>query len=364
MYLPGLPSLTRSLHASAAASNLTLTASVLGIALGQLIAGPASDQLGRRRPLLVGLLGFAFASVLCAVTPSILVLIIVRFGQGLAGGAGIVIARAVIRDLYGGTQAAKMFAMLMMIGGVAPIFAPLVGGGLLAVSSWRGVFVVLALIGAGLFFAALRGVPETLPAVQRHSGGLRATARMLGALARDRSFAPYCAAFAFSFGAMFAWISGGSYAVENVYHASPQLFSLLFAVNASGYIGLARVSSLIVARFGPARLLRVGLVAVCVTSLAALALTASHSGIAPLLIALFGVVAAQGLVLPNAVAAAMADRPEALGSASALIGLTQFGLGALVAPLVGLGGTHDALPMVIVMASCGLVALGVNLTLS
>ena len=188
---------------------------------------------------------------------------------------------------------------------------------------------------------------------------------MLGALARDRSFAPYCAAFAFAFGAMFAWISGGSYAAENVYGASPQLFSLLFAVNASGYIGMARVSAQIVGRFGPARLLRLGLLELWLAaSVAALVLTATHSDVAALLVALFGVVAAQGLVLPNAVAAAMANRPEALGSASALIGLTQFGLGAAVAPLVGLGGTHDALPMAIVMASCGVVALSVNLTLS
>jgi len=180
MYLPGLPSLTRSLHASAAASNLTLTASVLGIALGQLIAGPASDQLGRRRPLLVGLLGFAVASALCALTPSILVLIVVRFGQGLAGGAGIVIARAVIRDLYDGAQAAKMFAMLMMIGGVAPIFAPLLGGGLLAISSWRGVFVGLPVCRGPAWGARDATGP---PTPQRWPAGHRADARR----ARPRS---------------------------------------------------------------------------------------------------------------------------------------------------------------------------------
>jgi len=364
MYLPGLPSLTRSLHASAAAANLTLTASVLGLALGQLLAGPVSDQLGRRRPLLAGLSGFAAASVLCAIAPSIGVLVVLRFIQGMSGGAGIVIARAIIRDLYGGTTAARMFSTLMMITGVAPILAPLIGGGVLAVSSWRGIFLVLAAIGLCLIGLALRAVPETLPASARHAGGVQATVVALRRLARDRTFAPYCAAFAFSFGAMFAYISGGSFVIENVYGASPQVFSVVFAVNALGFVAISHYSGRIVGRFGPARLLRWGVLAVCAASLAALIVTVAKTSIWPLLITLFCVVSANGLALPNGVAAAMAGQPEALGSASALIGLTQFGLGAALAPLVGLGGSADALPMGIVMAACGVVALSVNLTLS
>jgi DHA1 family bicyclomycin/chloramphenicol resistance-like MFS transporter len=364
VYLPALPSLTRDLHASAAAGNLTLTASVLGIGIGQLVAGPASDQLGRRRPLLAGLVGFALASALCAAAPSVWVLITVRLVQGLCGGAGIVIARAIVRDLYGGTQAARMYATLMAITGVAPIVAPLIGSGVLSVSSWRGVFLVLTATGLCLVALAVRDVPETLPVAQRSGGGTRASARMLGGLIGNRAFAPYCVAFACSFGAMFAYISGGSYVLENVYGTSPQVFGVIFAVNALGFMALSHFSARVVDRFGSMRLLRWGLAAVCASSLAALAATANHSAIWVLLIALFCVVSANGLALSNAVAAAMAGQPEALGSASALLGLAQFGFGAVLAPLVGLGGAHDALPMGIVMASCGMLAVAASLLFS
>ncbi|HEX3616393.1 MAG TPA: multidrug effflux MFS transporter [Solirubrobacteraceae bacterium] len=364
MYLPGLPSLTRDLHTSAAAANLTLTASVLGLGLGQLIAGPASDQLGRRRPLLVGLAGFALASALCAAAPSVWVLTAVRLVQGLCGGAGIVIARAIIRDLYGGTQAARMYATQMAITGVAPILAPLIGGGVLTVSSWRGVFLVLTATGVCLVALATRSVPETLPVAQRSGGGMRASVRMLGGLVSDRAFTPYCVAFACSFGAMFAYISGGSYVLENVYGISPQLFSAIFAGNSLGFMALSHLSARVVDRFGSMRLLRWGLVAVCAGALGVLAVTADRGAIWVLLIVLFCVVAANGLALSNGVAAAMASRPQALGSASALLGLAQFGLGAAIAPLVGLGGARDALPMGIVMAACGAVALGASLTFS
>jgi MFS transporter, DHA1 family, multidrug resistance protein len=251
-----------------------------------------------------------------------------------------------------------------VVTGVAPILAPLIGGGVLAVSSWRGIFVVLTVVGVGLLCVALRGVPETLPAPERHSGGLGATVRTLGRLASDRTFAPYCVSFACSFGAMFAYISGGSYVIENVFGSSPQVFSVVFAANSVGLVAMSRCSAQIVGRFGPARLLRWGLMGVCAASLAALAVTAARTSIWPLLIVLFCLVSANGVVLPNGIAAAMTGQPDALGSASALIGLAQFGLGAALAPLVGLGGSHDALPMGIVMATCGVVALSVNLGLS
>jgi len=239
MYLPGLPSLTRSLHASASAAQLTLTASVLGIALGQLLIGPVSDAHGRRVPLLVGLAGFGLTSVLCALSPSVWVLIVARLLQGLAGAAGIVIARAVVRDLFGGATAARTFATLVMMSSIAPIFAPLIGGGVLAVSSWRGVFVVLAVIGALLLLLAWRRVPETLTVEQRHRGGLRETVAVFRRLLGDREYMPFAVSYAVGFGAMFAYIAGGAYVLENVYGASPQAFSVAFAVNS---IGLASVS--------------------------------------------------------------------------------------------------------------------------
>lgn len=364
MYLPGLPSLTRQLGASTSTGQLTLTGCMLGIALGQLIAGPLSDSLGRRRPLLGGLVGFVAASLACAFAPSIWVLIVLRLFQGILGGAGLVIARAIVRDLFDGARAARVFALLMAVMGVAPIFAPLIGGQVLAITSWRGIFVVLGAIGVPLLLATIRWMPETLPPQRRHGGGLPATIRTFGRLLGDRSFAPYALSFALAAAAMFAYIAGSSFVLENVYGISPQLFSVVFAANSAGLIAVSQLGGHVVARVGAAYLLRRGLIGTGAAAAATLVFTFSHAGLAPLIAALFVLLACNGIVFPNGAASAMAGQEGALGSASALLGLGQFGLGALIAPLVGIGGPHDALPMGLVIGICGLSALAVNLVLS
>jgi DHA1 family bicyclomycin/chloramphenicol resistance-like MFS transporter len=359
MYLPGLPSLSRQLHASASAGQLTLTGCMLGIALGQLVAGPFSDSLGRRRPLLAGLAGYTAASVACAFAPSIWTLIALRFIQGLAGGVGVVIARAIVRDLFEGVTAARMFATLMIVTGVAPIFAPLVGGQALRITSWRGIFGVLAAIGIPLLVITARRLPETLAPEDRHGGGLRATVRTFGRLLSDRNFAPHALSFSLSFAAMFAYIAGSSFVLEDVYGTSPQVFSLVFAVNSVGLITMSQVGARLLGRRSPATLARYGLCGVALAAVSVLLVTATHAGLALLLVSLFALLCGNGFVLPNGIAAAMADQ-SALGSASALLGLGQFGLGAAVAPLVGLAGSHDALPMGVVIGVCGLTALVVD----
>jgi DHA1 family bicyclomycin/chloramphenicol resistance-like MFS transporter len=360
MYLPGLPSLSRQLHASASAGQLTLTGCMLGLALGQLVAGPVSDSLGRRRPLLSGVAAYAAASLACAFAPSIPALIALRFIQGLAGGVGVVIARAIVRDVFGGVTAARMFATLMIVTGTAPVFAPLIGGQVLEITSWRGIFVVLAAIGLPLLLVTASRLPETLPPEARHGGGLAATMRTFGRLMSDRRFAPHALSFSLSFGAMFAYIAGSSFVLEDVFGASPQAFSLVFAVNSAGLIAMSQVGSRLVGRRGPATLARYGLCLVALASLCTLLVTATHGALALLLVSLFALLCGNGFVLPNGVAAAMGDQ-TALGSASALLGLGQFGVGAAVAPLVGLAGSHDALPMGIVIAACGISALLVDL---
>jgi len=362
MYLPALPSLTRSLHTSASAAQLTLTASVLGIALGQLFVGPVSDARGRRLPLLSGLVAFSVASLLCAISPSISVLIVVRFVQGLAGGTSIVIARAVVRDLFDGRTAARMFATLVMLSSIAPIFAPLIGGGVLALTSWRGIFIILTTIGALLIALAWLRVPETLPTEQRHAGGIRQTFGSFRRLLTDRNFVPFAISFSVGFGAMFAYIAGGSYALEDVYGVSAQGFSAAFAVNSLGLAAVSQASRGAVARIGPRRLLRVGLMIDLAAAVAVLLVCLDHADLWLLLAALFALVCGQGLVLPNAMAAAMVSQSTALGSAAGLIGLSQFGIGALIAPLVGVGGAHDPRPMGFVMVACAAIALGVNVT--
>jgi DHA1 family bicyclomycin/chloramphenicol resistance-like MFS transporter len=361
MYLPGLPPLTRDLHTTASAAQLTITACMIGLAVGQVIAGPLSDAGGRRRPLLAGIIGYTVSSVACAVSPTVGVLVVMRLIQGMAGSVGIVIARAIVRDLTGGTVAARLFGVLMGITGVVPVAAPLVGGQVLLVTSWRGVFIVLAAIGVPLLVATVVMLPETLPEHQRHDGGLGVVLGRFGALLRDRRYMPYALAFSLSFAAMFGYISGSSYVLENVFRISPQLFSVIFAVNSGGLITLSLIGSRAVGRRGSAWLLRRGLVGTAVASIAALAVTVAHAGLWPLLVCFFVLLCANGVVLPNGTASAMAAHTGSLGAASALLGLGQFGAGALVAPLVGVAGSRDALPMAIVIAVAGSAALLVDL---
>jgi MFS transporter, DHA1 family, multidrug resistance protein len=361
MYLPGLPSLTRDLGASASTGQLTLTGCMLGLAGGQLLAGPLSDSLGRRRPLLAGLVGYIAASLACAAAPSIGILVALRFIQGLLGGVGVVIARAVVRDLFRGAAAARVFALLMLVTGVAPVFAPLVGGQLLAITSWRGIFIVLAAIGVPLLVGTVLWLPETLTVESRHAGGLQPTLHTFRRLVSDRSFMPPAVAFSLAFAAMFAYIAGASFVLEDVFGVSPQLFSVVFAVNSVGLIAASQIGGRIVGRVGAPALLRFGVFGVALGSIGVLVVTIAHAGLAPLLIGLFAILSFNGLVFPNATAVALADQEGRLGSASALLGMGQFGIGALIAPIVGVAGAHDALPMAIVIGVCGVSSLAVNL---
>jgi DHA1 family bicyclomycin/chloramphenicol resistance-like MFS transporter len=351
LYLPGLPSMAHDLSAPAWAAQLTITTSMLGLAGGQLVAGPISDARGRRGPLLAGLAAYMVTSLLCALAPTIWALLALRLVQGAAGAAGIVIARAVVRDLHTGTAAARFFAMLLLVAGLAPIVAPLLGGQLLHVTDWRGVFVVLAGIGAALLFAAWWMLPDTLAPELRHSGGLRSTLAVFGGLVRDRSFMGYTLAMGLSFGAMAAYISGSPFVLEDIHGVSPQLFSVIFALNAAGIVAASQVSRALVGRLGPRHLLVIGVLASAAGGLGVLAAVVFDLGLAGLLPSFFVLVAAIGLVLPNCAALALADHPRTAGSASALLGLSQFAIGAIAAPLAGVGGSHTALPLAIVAAT-------------
>jgi DHA1 family bicyclomycin/chloramphenicol resistance-like MFS transporter len=313
---------------------------------------------------LAGLVGYVLASLACAVAPSVVALIALRFIQGTLGGAGVVIARAIVRDIFNGAEAARVFALLMAVMGVAPVFAPLVGGQALAITSWRGIFVVLAAIGIPLFLATMIWLPETLPPERRHSGGLRSTVGTFGRLLTDRSFIVPASSFGLAAAVLFAYIAGSSFVLENIYGVSPQAFSLVFAVNSAGLIAMSQLGGRLVRRYGAPALLRFALGGVAVGSVATLAFTLAHAGLAPLLVSLFVILSFNGMVFPNATAVSLGEQEGALGSASALLGVGQFGTGAVVAPLVGLGGTHDALPMAVLIGVCGVAGLVVNLAFS
>jgi DHA1 family bicyclomycin/chloramphenicol resistance-like MFS transporter len=357
MYLPGLPSMARDLSAPAWAAQLTITTSMLGLAGGQLVAGPISDALGRRRPLLAGLAAYMAASLLCAMAPTIWLLLVFRLIQGIAGAAGIVISRAIVRDLHEGVAAARYFALLMLVGGLAPILAPLIGGELLHVTDWRGIFVVLAGIGALLLLAAWAMLGETLPVAMRHTGGLTATVGVFGGLLRDKPYMGYTLSAGLTFAAMATYISGSPFVLQDIHGLSPQLFSVVFALNAVGIMIASQTSRALVGRYGPRALLGAGVRLAVVGGLGVLVSVLAGLGLAGLLPSLFVMVSSVGVVLPNAAALALADHPRTAGSASALLGLTQFATGALAAPLAGVGGSHTALPMAIVMAVLPLAGL-------
>jgi DHA1 family bicyclomycin/chloramphenicol resistance-like MFS transporter len=349
-YLPGLPELSREIGASASEAQLTLTACLFGLAGGQLLAGPASDALGRRRPLLAGLAGFTVASLLCAAAPDVWSLIAARLLQGVAGAVGIVLARAIARDLHSGDALARFFALLMLVNGLAPILAPVVGAQLLHVTDWRGIFVVLAAAGLLLLVVAAVALPETLPPERRHGGGLAATRRAFSALLSDRRFVGYVLSCGLVFAAMFAYIAGSPFVLQEIHDLSATAFSLVFGANAGGIMAMSAVSGRLVGRAGPARLLVSGLAVQAAGALILLVSVLSGDGLPGVLIGLFFVVASVGLVFPNASALALADHPERAGSASALLGLCQFVFGAVAAPLVGVAGTATAVPMAIVIA--------------
>jgi DHA1 family bicyclomycin/chloramphenicol resistance-like MFS transporter len=353
MYLPGLPELTRDLDAPAWAAQMTITTCMAGLAAGQLVAGPLSDRLGRRRPLLAGLTAYAVTSALCALAPTIWALLVVRLVQGLAGAAGIVIARAVVRDRYEGSSAARVYSLLMLVSGLAPILAPLVGGQLLHVTDWRGVFVALAGVGAALLLATALWLEESLDSERRHGGGVAATLRVFGSLLRDRGFVGIVAAMALSFSAMAVYIGGSSFVLEDVYGMSPQLFSLTFAFNAAGIIAASQLGGRFVERVGPRALLDAGVRLSALGGLGLLASVVGGAGLAGVLPSLFLIVATMGLVLPNSTALALHDHPRVAGSASALFGVAQFGLGGAVAPLAGVAGGDTALPLGIAAAVLG-----------
>ncbi|MGC9541156.1 multidrug effflux MFS transporter [Streptomyces sp. UG1] len=361
MYLPALPEVTGSLHAPAATVQLTLTACLAGMALGQLVVGPMSDRWGRRRPLLAGLAVYVVATALCALAPTVEFLVAFRLAQGLAGAAAIVIARAVVRDLYDGLAMARFFSTLMLISGVAPVVAPLIGGQILRVTDWRGVFVVLTVVGVLLAGLVWRRLPETLPPQDRHAGGVGEALRAMRGLLADRAFAGYTLAGGFAFAALFAYISASPFVIQEIHGASPQTFSLLFGLNSVGLVVVGQINGkVLVGRVSLDRVLGAGLGVVILSATALLLMSVGvfgEVGLVPVAAALFILMSAMGITLPNTQALALQHTQHSAGSASALLGTSSFLIGAVASPLVGIAGEDTAVPMAVVQLAAALVAL-------
>ncbi|ACV77655.1 Bcr/CflA family efflux MFS transporter [Nakamurella multipartita] len=356
MYLPALPVLPGELNSTAAAAQLSLSACIIGLAVGQVITGPLSDRLGRRRPLLLGVALFALVSALCAVTTSMTLLIGLRLVQGAAGAAGIVIGRAVIADLFTGKAAASFFAAVASINGLAPILAPVIGGQILRVGTWRTVFWVLAGIGVVLLVLAFFVIRESLPPSRRSAGGLGATRRAFGTLVRDRGYVGCVLAGSLVTAAMFGYISASPFLLQDRFGLSAQWFSACFALNALGIVAATQVGRLLLRRVSSLWLLSLGVVQGLLGAMLLAVTVAAGWGLAMVLVSLFVMVSAVGFALPHASAIAMDRHRRIAGSASALLGLTQFALGAVTAPLVGLGDPASG----VALAGTAVIATGLG----
>ena len=357
MYLPALPTLVDDFGTTAALVQLSLTFFLLGLASGQLVAGPLSDVYGLRRPLLIGMFIYAVSSVLCAFSPSIGLLIVLRFIQGLAGSVGVVVSRAAVRDLYSGSELTKFFSLLMIVNGLGPILAPVIGGQLLRVTTWQGIFLVLFAAGIIFCLTILLRLPETLPKERRSKSGLKGTLLTFKVLLGNRKFMGYALSQGFVTASMFAYISGSSFVLQNIFAVTPQVYSLIFAVNGIGIIITGQLAGRLAGKVRETQLLLSG-VLLCTPGGVLLLLTILvGGGLIPILICLFAVVSSVGIVGATSFSLAMQDQGEAAGSASALIGLLPLLLGSCVAPLVGLGGVDSALPMAIVIACTGVLSI-------
>lgn len=362
MYLPALPGMARELHTTAPAVQLTLTVFVVGLAVGQVIVGPLSDAWGRRRPLLAGTALYASASAACALAPSAGWLVGARLLESLGAAAGTVLARAVVRDLFDGPAMTRFFSSLMVVNGLAPVLAPVVGGQLLTVASWRAVFVTLAAVGGALFLVVVLTLPESLPRERRRPPRLGGTLRTFAALAADRRYLRYVLAAALMFAAVFAYISGSSFVLQDVHGLTAQQYGLVFGGNGLGIVLLGQVNGLLVGRVaGERTLLAVALAVAALGGLGVLACAALGLPLPPLLACLFATVSMLGVVLANATSLALAGHAGAAGAASSLQGLLQFLVGALAASAMGVFGRGSAVSMGATMFLCAAAALAVLL---
>ncbi|MBA9003007.1 multidrug effflux MFS transporter [Thermomonospora cellulosilytica] len=342
MYLPALPTIAGDLETTDPLVQLTLTGTLLGLGLGQLVVGPLSDAVGRRRPLLAGIGLHVATSLASALAWDITVFGTLRVLQGVGAAAATVVAMAVVRDLFEGRAAATALSRLMLVMGAAPVLAPSLGGLVLLAGSWRWVFGALAVLGVALMVMAAVSLPETLPAGRRRAG----VGRTLGAyrtILGDRRFVLLALVTGLSFGAMFSYVSGSSFVLQEQFGLDQQQFGIVFGVCAAALIGGAQLNPALLNRYAPQRIAGVALAAVVVAGLAGIALqTTGIGGIAGFVVPVLVMLGGGSLVVPNTTALAMSRHGEAAGTAAAVVGAVQFGLGALVAPVVGLLGNDGA----------------------
>jgi DHA1 family bicyclomycin/chloramphenicol resistance-like MFS transporter len=354
MYLPALPSIGQSLNASAGAVQMSLTAFFVAIGVCQLAYGPATDMFGRKAPIYFGLALFCAGSVGCALAPNVEALIAFRVLQAIGACAGMVVPRAVVRDLHTGADAARLMSLLMLVFSVSPILAPLTGSFVISAFGWRGVFwgvLIAALVAWALVAFGLR---ETRPEEARHDASWRGSMRVYGRLLRDRGFMGLVMVGTLGISAFFVYLSTSSFVIIDHYGYGPMAYSLFFSVNAVAFFGAAQLNGFLASRFGLTRVVRVavtGFAAALILLLALVALGLQNLFvIAGLLFVAYGFL---GLVLPTTSVLALEAHGHVAGTASALMGATQMVVGSIIMAIVGLFANGTPLPMVAGIAACG-----------
>ena len=358
VYLPQLPQIATDFGTSDTLAQATMSACMIGLGGGQLVAGPLSDRFGRRYPLMLGVAIFAVLSACCAIAPTIELLIVERFMQGLAGSAGIVITLAIARDLFSGVELSRMLSLLLLVSGSTPIIAPLIGGQLARIMDWRGVFWVLAGVGVALFVLAAGYLPETLGRAARHTGGLAVLRSHARAAVRDPLFVAVLVTSGAGGIAFFSYLSMSSFVFEDRFGFTPQTFSLVFAANALASIGGAQVSRVVVSRVGPRAVYLAALAMTSAATLSFLALTLANAGAGGVMGALLVFMFCSGAAGPNGNALALAHHGARAGTAAALMGSATYSLGPIVVPLAALGGT-TAVIMAVTMTVASAAAMAV-----
>jgi len=350
MYVPGFPAVGHDLHASATGVQLTLTTFFVGMALGQLAGGPISDQRGRRRPLLAALAVMLLASTLCALSPSIAVMMLARFVQGFSGGWAMVIGRSIVSDLASQSRLVRALNVIQGAAGIAPIIGPLLGGLIMQSFGWRLSFWVLAMWAAIMIVTVMVFVPESLSADRRNRGGQHQLRSAAGDVLRTRRFVGYLIVMAFSMGVTFAYVATSAFVLQSMNGLSPMLYSVDFAANAVGLATATLIAARLADRVPTRTVILAGLGGTAAAGVLLL-IGALWFGM-PLLVALVGffvLMTAQGLVGPNAGAMASGEVPEHPGTGSAVLGFLQWCTAGVVAPVGGLGGTSTAVPMALII---------------
>lgn len=352
MYLPSFPAIQTDFNTTASLVQMSLTACLIGLAAGQIVIGPISDAKGRRNPLIISISLFALSSLLCAFAPNITALIIGRFLQGFTAAAGVVLSRAVVRDVFSGKELAKFYSLLMVINATAPLIAPMAGGAILLLpfATWHTIFYSLSIIGVLIVIIITFRLKETLPIERRTPGSVKNSILTLGSLIKDRSFIGYALTVGFIHGGSFAYVAGTPFVYQDLYGVSPQTFSILFGIN-----GLAIITgSFLVGRLGgifhERRLLQAGVLTACTVTLFLLLMTIIKAHLALIVIPIFIYMITMGLILTSTFTLAMEHQSHRAGSASALLGTLPLVIGAIVAPLVGMNET-TAIPMSSIMFS-------------